>query len=172
VFTTRCIQIMSAMVLCLLILPLRWRSTGPPGPQLLIPRTWQSILPQPRTPFEAALREARSGRMCARETVKRELEAEEIRDPAGTAEVDMEAWRRGLLAIDRGGFLRRARAQAERAEMLARTPQEACRAAELVVLIECETGHHHAELQQARRLVALAHGSQRSLTVLHRAERC
>lgn len=170
--TTRCIQIVSVVGLCLLIAPIRWISCHPPRPQALTLRAWPVTLPPPRSPFEAALRHARWWRTCAREAAKRELEAQESRDPAGTAGVDPEAWRRGLLVVDRGAFLRRARRQAQRAVILARTPREACRAAELMVLIECETGHHRAELQQARWLVALAHGSRRSRTVLRRAERC
>jgi hypothetical protein len=43
---------------------------------------------------------------------------------------------------------------------------------ELLVVLECDAGHHAAELRQARRLVSLQHGSWRSLWVLHRAATC
>jgi hypothetical protein len=100
------------------------------------------------------------------------MEAWEERDPARAGDADAEAWRRGVLTVDRGGDLRRARARAQQAEKLARTPAEASRAAELLVLLECEAGHHAAELRQARRLVALQNGNWRSLTVLRRAAVC
>jgi hypothetical protein len=129
-------------------------------------------VPAPGSPFEAALQEAKAWRLRAREVAKREMEAWEERDPARAGDADAEAWRHGVLAVDRGGDLRRARARARQAEKLARTPAEASRAAELLVLLECEAGHHAAELRQARRLVALQHGNWRSLTVLRRAAIC
>jgi hypothetical protein len=110
--------------------------------------------------------------MQAREAVKRAMEEQEARDPIGAAAMDGEAWRRGLLAVDRGGLLRRALRAARQASALASNPEEASRAAELLVMLECDAGHHREELRQARRLVALQRRSLRSLTVLLRAARC
>jgi hypothetical protein len=110
--------------------------------------------------------------MQAREAVKREMEAREAADPVDAAALDGEAWRRSLLHADRGGALRRALAAARRAATLARVAEEASRAAELLVLLECEAGHHREELRQARKLVVLERRSRNSLTVLLRAARC
>jgi hypothetical protein len=122
--------------------------------------------------FERALAVAREGRMQAREAVRRAMEEREARDPVGAAALDGEAWRRGLLATDRNGWLRRALRSARQASALARDRGEACRAAELRVMLECEAGHHREELRQAKRLVALEHRSGHSLSILLRAAGC
>src|SRR5438445_11936369 len=71
-----------------------------------------------------------------------------------------------------GGDLDCARAAARRASVLAQTPEEAGAAAELLALIEHETGHHAAELRYARSLVELQPRRSRAWMVLQRAERC
>jgi hypothetical protein len=167
----RFIQLASAIGLCLLIVPVRRLVPG--GSTMLLDEpACYPMHPPPRSPSEAALRDAKAWRMQACGAAKGEMEAWETQDPAGSAIADQDAWRRGVLAVDHGGYLRRARAQARRAASLARTPAEASQAAELLVLLECESGHHAAELRQARRLVELQHGSWRSLTVLRRAALC
>jgi len=52
----------------------------------------------------------------------------------------LEARRRGLLAADRGGLLRRSLRAARRASTLARDREEASRAAKLLVMLECDAG--------------------------------
>lgn len=168
---TRCIQIALALGLCLWIVPVRWPAPARSA-ALVVEPAEHIVLPPPGSPFEVALQEAKAWRLQAREAAKREMEAWEAQNPAAAGEADAEAWRRGVLAIDRGGDLRRARARARQAERLARTTAEAARAAELLVLLECEAGHHATELRQARRLVALRHGDWRALTVLRRAAIC
>jgi hypothetical protein len=123
------------------------------------------------------LRAASWYRMQAKIAVNREREALESWDPAafgngGHQSVDPEAWRLSQMALDRSGDLHRARALALRAAALARGPDEAYRAVELLVLVEHELGHHRQELQQARNLVALRPRSQRSLMILRRAAGC
>jgi hypothetical protein len=168
---TRCIQIALALGLCLLIVPVRWPARARPGALVVAPAVRVARSPL-ASPFEAALQEAKTRRLRAREAAKQEMEAREARDPAAADVADAEAWGRGVLALDRGGDLRCARDRARQAEKLARTSAEAAQAAELLVLLECEAGHHAAELRQARRLVALQHGSRRSLMVLRRAAVC
>jgi hypothetical protein len=122
--------------------------------------------------FERSLAAAREGQMQAREAVKRAMEEHEGQDPVGAASMDPEAWRRGLLAADRGGLLRRSLRAARRASTLANDREEASRAAELLVMLECDAGHHRDELRQAQRLAALQRRDRRSLGVLLRAARC
>jgi hypothetical protein len=76
------------------------------------------------------------------------------------------------MAADRGGDLRRARALARQAAAQSRTPQDAYAAAELLVLIEHESGHRAAELQYACTLVALQPQQPRAWMVLRCAMRC
>jgi hypothetical protein len=66
----------------------------------------------------------------------------------------------------------RARTAGEHAAVLARTPQEEYRAAELLVLIEHESGHHAAELRHASTLVALQPRQRHAWMVLRAAARC
>jgi len=84
--------------------------------------------------------------------------------------VDGEAQRLEILAGE--GDLHRALETARQAEALAQTPEERYRSAELLVLIEHESGHHTAELQHARLLVMLRPNSDRALRILRRAVRC
>lgn len=142
-------------------------------PKLLtppLPANWWPSAPVTNA-FQAALRDARGWRTLALESAKREMAVWEIDHPQGTSDGD-EALRRGLLMADHGRYLHRARAAARHAEELARQPTEAARAAELLVLIECESGHHQEELRQALRLVALEGRSHRTLAILHRAAIC
>ena len=76
------------------------------------------------------------------------------------------------MAADRGGHLRRARAAAQRAATLARTPDEAYRTARLRFLIEHEAGHHPQDLEQARLMMKLRPEDPESRTVLSCAAQC
>jgi hypothetical protein len=80
--------------------------------------------------------------------------------------------RRRLLAQDRRGYLARARAAARRAAALARTPEEAARSAGVRARLECYAGQHEAELQQARRLVALTPRKPIAWMAIRRAGQC
>jgi hypothetical protein len=141
-----------------------------PAPNAIIrPRV---PVPTGASRFVRKLAAAREARMQAQEEVKRAMEEREAQDPVGAAALDGEAWRRGLLAADRNGWLRRALRTARQAGALASDRQEASLAAELLVMLECEAGHHREELRQAQRLVVLQHGNRDSLTVLLRAARC
>jgi hypothetical protein len=104
--------------------------------------------------------------------VNRDREALEAWDPQVGAEVGAEAWRLQQMSVDRGGGLRRARALARQAAAQSRTPQDAYDAAELLVLIEHESGHPAAELHYARTLVVLQPRQSRAWMVLRRAMRC
>lgn len=110
--------------------------------------------------------------MQAREVTKRVLEAREAGDSWLMDGVATEAMRRGLMAADATGALDRARRAALQAESLARTRSERYRVAMLRVLLECESGHHRLELQQARRGVALDPRSAQAWMVLRRAAIC
>jgi hypothetical protein len=130
------------------------------------------LVPTGASGFERALAAAREGRMQAREAVKRAMQHLEEEDPAGAAAMDAEAWRRGLVAADRGGVLSRALRAARRANTLVSNPEEASRVAELRVMLECEAGHHQEELRQAQKVAGLQRRNWRSLTILLRAARC
>jgi hypothetical protein len=102
-----------------------------------------------------------------------EREAQEAADPDPLTSVEREpSRRRRLIAEDGRGYLARARIAARRAAALARTPGEAARAAALQARLECYAGHHEAELEQARRLVALAPRDPAAWMALRRAGRC
>ena len=72
----------------------------------------------------------------------------------------------------RHGEMRRAPAPARRTAVLARIPGKAYEAVVLLARIDCDAGDHKAELEQARRLMALAPRRRVSLTVLWRAASC
>ncbi len=76
------------------------------------------------------------------------------------------------MAHDRGGCLRRAQTAAQRAAELAATREDEYRVTALRALLECDTGHHEAELRHARQLITLAPRKELSLLWLRRAARC
>jgi hypothetical protein len=96
----------------------------------------------------------------------------ETKPPEETRGMDVESWRRRLMAQDRTGDLGRALAAAREAALLARTPDEEYGAREWLVLIECDAGDHREELRQARRLAALQPQNEISWTSLRRAAHC
>jgi hypothetical protein len=162
---------LSLLGLSLLALPavrrpaLPSRSTHRGASSLLLPAP-------PVTPFERSLRQAWHLRMRAWDVADRDRYQLEEWGPGLLEGTHPEGLRRQLLARDRGGYLRRARSAGRRAAALARTPAEASRAAALLARVEGELGCHSAELQQARRLMALAPPSPRSLQALRQAETC
>ena len=73
---------------------------------------------------------------------------------------------------DPTGALAQSREDALRAAGLARCEADTARAEELLALIEHERGAHRAELEHARRLVALPPGREHGRPLLRRALRC
>jgi len=130
-----------------------------------------------RTPFAQALHAAWRYHTRAQQAANSAREALEAWDPNATDPllpgiVDAETWRLEQMAQDRTGDLLRARVQARRAQTLARTSDEAYRAAESLVLIEHESDHHKEEFRQAQTLVALQPNNATSLMLLRRAAGC
>jgi len=166
---SRSTRIVGAVGLCLLTVPLVRQSLRPlSSPSASAP----GVAPPPRSPSEAARRTARRCWVRAQVAVNRQREALEAWDPAAADNVDQEAWRRQSMALDPGGDLRRAVEAARRAAALARTPEETYAAALLLTRLECDAGHHAAELERARRLLALRPHDWLSLLVLRRAAVC
>jgi len=158
--------------LCLLLIPLVWatwtRATSPTLSSSSAP-----VVPPPgRSPSAEARRAAWRGWMRAQEAVSRECEALEAWDPEVSKDVGDAALRRQFLVRDRSDDLGWAQMEAQMAAALARTPEETYDAAVLLARIECDAGDHQAELEQARRLMALAPRRRTSLLVLWRAARC
>src|SRR5689334_25343982 len=95
---------------------------------------------------------------------------------AGTAQcmdgTATENLRRRLMAADATGYLQRARRAALHAVGRARTQGERYRVAALMVMIECEAGHHKRELQEAQLMVSLQPRNYNSWQVLRRARVC
>jgi hypothetical protein len=88
---------------------------------------------------DQALREAAAWEVLARQTAHDSVEAPAAWGAASLASANAAAYRRRL-ADDAGGYLRRARRAALRAAQLARTPDEARRASELLTRLEYEEG--------------------------------
>ena len=128
--------------------------------------------PIPRSPSEASRREASRYWIQARERVSEELDRQEEWDANGIHLTQRERRRQSMMAMDAGGDLVRARTAAARAETLARTADETYQAAVLLSRIECELGHHEAELRQSRLLVRLQPRDPLALTLLEHAAVC
>lgn len=128
----------------------------------------------PRSSFETSLREAGRWRGMAVQQVADGLEGLAEWDPQAGDVVDRTARRawEAQMAQDRGGYLHRAVIEARRAAMLARTPGEKYRVTARMALLECNLGHHQAELQMARRLVEMQPRNELSLLWFRRAARC
>jgi hypothetical protein len=126
----------------------------------------------PGNPSEAALREACWSWTRAQRAATAELDLYESWDQRsldGPDGSERERWRRLAMSRDPSGELRRARAAALHAEKLAQTAGDTYEAAMLLSRIECDLGHHPAELQQARILMRLAPRRRESLAILQRA---
>jgi hypothetical protein len=164
------IGLLGICVLGLLLLQLtraRRPSAPPPLARLLVRPA------NARSPSEEALWTARWHRMQAQQAVNQERQdLFESLAPEASADIDREDWRRELMARDRTGHLKRARAAALQAAGLARTAAEEYQARVWLVLIECDAGHHVRELQHARRLWQLQPRNELSLTSLRHAARC
>jgi hypothetical protein len=166
------------LLLCLLNVGLLTAGHHPAGesrPNALapLPRLVTRWTGKPRSSAaETALLEARHWRVKAMLVVNQERDAMEAWDPHALDGVNQESLRRQLMARDRGGYLHQARRVALRALTLTRGSVELYRVTEALACIECESGDHRAELQRARKLVALAPGDRMAVMVLHRAERC
>jgi len=160
------------MSLCLLAVPLlrlaRIRTTTPAPPC----STVVVVSAPERSPSAEARQAAWQGWMRAQEAVSRECEGLEAWDPLAAGGVADATLRRQFLAADRSGNLGWAHMQAQMAAALARTPEETYEAAVVLARIECDAGDHKAELEQARRLMAVAPRRRTSLMVLWRAARC
>jgi hypothetical protein len=131
-----------------------------------------TVPPPPRTACGRSLRAAYRWHHLAWGAVDDECEAIEVWDSALMEWPAERALRRGLLAADRTGHLRQARAAARQAEALAESPAEQYRAALLLACLACEAGDYPAELREARRLVALAPRHPLSRLWLSHAARC
>jgi hypothetical protein len=126
----------------------------------------------PRDPCERTLREAREWQLRAVRSVNEEREALEADASAPVPGDIREAQWRKLMARDHSGYLRRARAAAQRAAALARTPEEEYHTTLLLTRLECYAGHHAQELRLARRLVELQPDGESAMQALRRAEAC
>jgi hypothetical protein len=167
--TTRRAQITSAILLCLVVVPLFRLACALIG---LLPAPMPEVLsppPRSRTPYETAWQTARWHWMLCQEAACRQLERLEPWDPAMAEPINVEIWRRQFLARDTSGYLRRARKAAVQAQVLARTPHQAYRATLMRLRIERDAGHPPAELRQAHRLVALAPEDQNARWLLQAA---
>jgi hypothetical protein len=122
-----------------------------------------------QSPADQALREARQKRLQAEAEVDRERYAAEAWDPEA-ARIDPSQWRQQLMATSVP--LKAAREAALRARELAQTTDERYNARRLLAWIECNLGHHRAELREARRLVALKPEQKQAWLWLRRAARC
>jgi hypothetical protein len=123
-------------------------------------------------PFEAALQAARKAKTAAVIEANQEQEKVEAWDPTAAADLNPEQWHEELMAADPNGQLRQAHAAARRAAALARSPAQAVRVAEFLMLLEHEAGQHTAALHDARRMVALCPRQKRARMVLRTAELC
>jgi hypothetical protein len=161
----------SLLGLCLLSVPLvHLVRLRPATPHLSIP-----VAPLAAAPQSPSQEECRAGwryRARAQAAVNEERYALEAWDPEAVAAVDQGVLRLQLMARDRTGDLRRARAAAERAAALAANSRERYRAVLLLTLIEHDAGDHRAELQHAHRLVALAPRDRLARLYLRRAAIC
>jgi hypothetical protein len=122
-------------------------------------------IPSP-DPCEAALRAARVAQTAAVIEVNQEEDELEAWDPRAAAGLNPEEWHEALMAEDRSGHLRQARAAAARAGALAHSPAQARRIAEFLALIEHEAGHHALALHYARRMAALDPQAERGRRVV------
>lgn len=167
------LQVPLALGTCLLVgaaLGLAGRpATRPP-----LPRRYPHFVAPRARPFDAALREAIEWQHQAVDEVAHRQEALNAWNPNAVVDGDPregQEWRQEV-ARDRGGYLHRALAQAERAAGLARTRHEICRAGALQAWLLCGLGDHEKELRQARRIMALEPNDPLCRDALRHAARC
>jgi hypothetical protein len=123
--------------------------------------------PGPRTAFLAPYAQARQSYLRARIITKGQLEALEEWDPDSIRGSTPEIYRKSLIARTREIGL--AEAAAHEAARRAKTKDEVYRAARLLAQIERDLGNHRAEMEQAKKLVALQPHSLEALLMLERA---
>ena len=120
-------------------------------PRTILPR-W--CRPPDAGPSQAALREAARLRGQAIQQVDEQCSALEAWDPRLDT-TRPPALRRQLMADDRGGYLRRARALSQQALVLAHTLHQRRRALSFLAFLECAAGDHRAELRHVRCLLEM-----------------
>jgi hypothetical protein len=145
---------------------LRPRAVTPP--RTILPR-W--CRPPDTGPSQVALREAARLRGQAIQQVDEQCTALEAWDPSLDTDRPP-ALRRQLMADDRGGWLRRARAVAQQALVLARTPHQRRRALSFLAFLECAAGDHRAELRHVRCLLEMDPGDPHARERLQLARHC
>jgi hypothetical protein len=154
------------MMAILVSQPPRSRQPAPPAALIVVrpaPRP-------PRSPSDAALREARRLWSQAVQRVKPKLEAEAEADPDRV--FCQESERRRLMATDEGETVGRAAEAARRAVWLARDSDEQYQATLWMAAIECDAGHHREELRLTQRLVEWQPRNPGSWAALRRAAHC
>lgn len=131
------------------------------------------VAPPPHlSPSDAARWAGWRYRIQARQAADRGVEALEAWDPKAFERRSEQPLLQEEMLRDRQGDLGRARAAARQAAALARTPGEAYRAALLLAYVDCDAGDHEAELQEARRMMALQPHEEASMGALLHAAHC
>lgn len=141
------------------------RLVAPVGPGTT-PSTTPSLPPESSS---QALHRARRLWTRAKWAVESAQECLEGWDPGAASGTNAESWRLSVARSDPGGYLRRARAAAWSATVLARTREEAWRAAEVRVLLAHAAGRDCEELRAARAMATLFPERPRSWLVLRTA---
>jgi predicted Zn-dependent protease len=126
-----------------------------------------STPPPTPTPFEASFSQAQRQYFRAGVIAKRQLETLEEWDPDALRGSTPEIYRRSTISRTREIGL--AEEAAQEAIRQARTVDERYRVTRLLAHIECDRGHHCAELELARKLVALRPHHPEPLLMLARA---
>ena len=124
-------------------------------------------LSPPPTPFEASFARAQQWYFRAQVIAKQQLEALEEWDGDALRGSAPEIYRRSVMARTRETGL--AEVAAQEAAGRARTREESYRATRLLVHIERDLGRHKAELEQAKKLVALRPHYPEAYMLLERA---
>jgi len=149
---------------CLLLLGLIFSRRHAAHPRAGVPL---AAPPGPQTAFEAAFAQAQRCYLAAEIVTKQQLEALEEWDGDSIRGSAPEILRRSLIARTRE--IRLAEAAARGASRRARTSDERYRATRLLVHVERDRGNHQAELEQAKKLVALWPHDPQARLLLERA---
>lgn len=164
-------RIAGALGLCVLSAALL---RGPcPRSDPLVSAPEYGVAPPPHlSPSDAARWAGWRYRIQAKQAADRGLETLEAWDTQAFERRSEQPWYQEEMRRDRQGDLGRARAAAREAAALARTPDEAYRAALLLAYLDCDAGDHQAELQQAQIMMALRPHERASIGALGHAARC
>jgi hypothetical protein len=125
--------------------------------------------PGPPTAFPVLFAQAQRSYLRAQMIAKQKLEALEEWDPDSIRGSTPEIYRKSFIAGTQEIGL--ARSAAREASRRAKTNDEAYRAARLLAYIERDMGHRRAELEQAKKLVALKPHNPEAWLLLERAAR-